>query len=424
MTMPSARSGGAANAGVAGLRTLVVMRNAPTPTTGANMRNLALLRALCEVSAVSLLIIADDPAQETQLAQPVAGMLDDLRVVAATPPSRKRLYQLAGLLLDRPSLVWRNSPAEAARALDDLLARRAFDTVYFEGIAVTGGAPRGGPALVIDEHNLEWELLERSALQAESALRRLQNSRESRALKRYELATLGRADLVIVTSERERDALRALLPRQRVAVVPNGVDIERFAPGTPDGAQPEIEGRVVFTGSMDYHPNEQAARFFAEQCWPLVRAARPDATWTIVGANPPASVTRLADEAHGVIVTGSVPDTRPYIARARVAIAPLLVGGGTRLKILEALAMGKVMVSTSLGAEGLDLAADEHLLIADGPSALAQAVVRALDDAALRARLGAAGREAVVRQYSWERSGRALRQALTTLERAEPASER
>lgn len=402
------------------------MRNAPTPTTGANMRNLALLRALCAVSAVSLLVIADDPAQETKLAQPVAGLLADLRVVAATPPSRKRLYQLAGLLLDRPSMVWRNSSA-AARTLNDLLARRAFDIVYFEGIAVTGGAPRGGPALVIDEHNLEWELLERSALQAESPLRRLQNGRESRALKRYELATLGRADLVIVTSEREREALRALLPRQRVAVAPNGVDIARFAPrvpGVPDGAPPEIAGRVVFTGSMDYHPNEQAVRFFAEQCWPLVRAARPDATWTIVGANPPASVTRLADETAGIIVTGSVPDTRPYIAQAQVAIAPLRVGGGTRLKILEALAMGKPMVSTSLGAEGLDLVAEEHLLIADEPSAFAQAVVRALDDAQLRARLGAAGRAAVVREYSWERSGRALQQALAALGRTSPASER
>ena len=164
-------------------------------------------------------------------------------------------------------------------------------------------------------------------------------------------------------------------------------------------------------------PNEQAARFFAEQCWPLIRAARPDATWTIVGANPPASVARLADEANGIIVTGSVPDTRPYIARAQVAIAPLLVGGGTRLKILEALAMGKAMVSTSLGAEGLDLVADEHLLIADEPSAFAQATLRALDTADLRARLGAAGREAVVRQYSWERSGRALREALALLRR-------
>jgi hypothetical protein len=397
------------------MKTLLVMRNAPTPTTGANMRNLALLRTLCQISVVSLLIIADDVAQEAQAAQAVRGQVAALEVAPATPASLKRIYQLAGLLLDRPSSVWRNSSAAVAHALDRLLASGSFDIAYFEGIAVTGHAPHGGPALVIDEHNLEWELLERSAHQAETALRRLQNQRESRALRRYELATLARADLVIVTSERERDALVRLLPEQRVGVVPNGVDIERFAPAE---SQEEIAGRVVFTGTMDYHPNEQAARFFAEQCWPLIRQARPDATWTIVGANPPASVWRLADDAAGVTVTGSVPDTRAYIAQAQVAIAPLLVGGGTRLKILEALAMGKAMVSTSLGAEGLHLTPNEHLLIADEPSALAFAVVRALDDADLRARLGTAGREMVVGHYSWENSGRALQQALESLERA------
>jgi len=403
------------------MNTLLVMRNAPTPTTGANMRNLALLRALCQISAVSLLIIADDVAQETALAQAVQPLVAALEVVPAARARLKRLYQLVGLALDRPSMLWLNSSAAAATALDHMLVNGAFDVVYCEGIAVTGHAPHSGPALVIDEHNLEWELLERSAGQADSALRRLQNARESRALRRYELETLGRADLVIVTSERERDALAELLPGRRVCVVPNGVDIERFAPAA---AREEIAGRVVFTGTMDYHPNEQAARFFAEQCWPLVRAARPDATWAIVGANPPASVTRLADAAAGIIVTGSVPATRPYIAQAQVTIAPLLVGGGTRLKVLEALAMGKAMVATSLGAEGLELIPDEHLLIADQPAAFAQAVVRALDDADLRARLGAAGRETVVRQYSWESSGRALQQAMGALEPSAARGER
>lgn len=403
------------------MNTLLVMRNAPTPTTGANMRNLALLRALCEISAVSLLIIADDVSRETHLAEEIRPLVATLEVVAATPARLKRLYQLAGLLLNRPSMVWLHSSAAAATALDRLLADGVFDLVYFEGVAVTGHAPRGGPALAIDEHNLEWELLERSAARATSPLRRLQNARESRALRRYELATLGRADLVIVTSERERDALAALLPGRRICVVSNGVDIERFSPADP---QAEIAGRVVFTGTMDYHPNEQAARYFAEQCWPLVRAARPDASWAIVGANPPASVRRLADDTAGITVTGSVPDTRTYIAQAQVTIAPLLVGGGTRLKILEALAMGKAMVATSLGAEGLHLTPDEHLLIADQPAAFAEAVVRALDDAALRARLGAAGREAVVGGYSWESSARALQQALGTLEALATPAER
>jgi polysaccharide biosynthesis protein PslH len=376
------------------------------------MRNLALLQALCQMSQVSLLIVADDVANETEAAQAVRGQVATMQVVPATRASFKRFYQLAGLLLNRPGSVWRASSPALGRALRQLLADGAFDAVYFEGIAVTGRIPPAAPCLIIDEHNLEWELLERSAQQAGSALRRLHDQRESAALRRTELATLSRADLVTVTSERERAALETLLPGRRICVVPNGVDVAQFAPGSP---QDELPGRVVFTGSMDYYPNEQAALFFAEQCWPLIRRARPDASWYVVGANPPASVRRLAD-APGVSVTGSVPETRSYLAQAQVAIAPLLVGGGTRLKILEALAMGKAMVSTSLGYEGLHLIPDEHLLIADAPALFAQAVIRALDDDALRRRLGAAGRVAVVRQYSWEHSGQTLRQAVASLD--------
>ena len=393
------------------MKMLAVMRAVPTPTTGANMRNLALLRALAQVGAVSLLIIADDVAHETQEARSLEGQVAAVRVVAATHPSLKRAYQLAGVLRNWPSTISRYASTAARSALRDMLAADTYDAIYFEGIAVTGIAPRAGHRLIIDEHNLEWELLERSAQQAESSLRRLHDQREAAALRRVELATLGRADLVIVTSERERAALEKLLPSARVVVVPNGVDVERFAPGSP---QDELPGRVVFTGSMDYHPNEQAALFFAEQCWPIIQRARPEATWYVVGANPPASVWRLG-ELPGVTVTGFVPETRSYLAQAQVTIAPLLVGGGTRLKILEALAMGKAMVSTSIGYEGLGLTPDEHLLVADGAEPFAQAVIRALDDDSLRARLGAAGREVVIRQYGWERSGQTLQRAVESL---------
>ena len=276
---------------------------------------------------------------------------------------------------------------------------------------VAGHARRLRARVIIDEHNLEWELLQRSAQRAPTRLRRVFNQRESDTLRRVELATLGKADLVVVTSERERAIVENLLPKTTVAVAPNGVDTSAFS---PQGASAEIPGRIVYTGAMDYHPNEQAALMFAEQCWSAIRSARPDATWYSVGANPPASIWRLA-ELPGVTVTGAVPETRSYLAAAQVTLAPLLVGGGTRLKILEALAMGKAMVSTSIGCEGLALTPGEHLLVADGPQAFAQAVIDTLNDANLRAQLGAAGRDAVERGYGWERSGRALQAAIEAL---------
>jgi glycosyltransferase involved in cell wall biosynthesis len=211
-----------------------------------------------------------------------------------------------------------------------------------------------------------------------------------------------------VTSERERTVLEALMPGANVVVTPNGVDSEAF---TPDLERAETPGRVIFTGFMDYHPNEQAAHHFADAIWPRVLAEVPHATWYLVGAQPPASFKRLA-ALPGVKVTGRVAETQPYLADAAVAIVPLRVGGGTRIKILEALAMGKAVVTTALGCEGLDVTSGEHLLVADDPGEFASAVIQLLRDDARRTRLGAAGRALVEREYSWARSGRTLVQAV------------
>lgn len=393
---------------------LAVMRNAPAPTTGYPKRNLALLKALCQEHRVSLLVVADDPARETRVASALTGQVAAVQVVPAVNPRLKRLLQVGGLLVQQPSIIWRYSSGAVKRELRHMLASGEFDAVYFEGIMVTGHKlteehPR--PLVIVDEHNLEWELLERSAQQSTSPVRRLHYQREGDSLRRVELATLRNANLVVVTSERERSILRTLLPHARICVAPNGVDAAAFA---PDPSHVEISGRIVFTASMDYRPNEEAAHYFVMRCWPLVRQAYPAATLYLVGANPPRSFASLAD-APGVTITGAVPETRTYLAEAQVAIVPLLVGGGTRLKILEALAMGKTVVSTTLGFEGIDVTPGEHLLAADEPGAFAKQVIRALGNPELRARLGAAGREIAVQRYSWERSGAALRTSLTEL---------
>ena len=194
------------------------------------------------------------------------------------------------------------------------------------------------------------------------------------------------------------------MPRNVIEVVANGVDLEIWQP--PDLEQ-EVAGRIIFTGSMDYYPNVSAVLFFAQACWPLIREQVPHAHWLIVGRNPPPEVQQLA-ELPGVTVTGSVPDTRPYFAEAEVAIVPLQIGSGTRLKILEALSMQKAVVSTSLGAEGLSVVHDKHLLIADDPPAFAQSVVELLQQPERRRTLGEVGRRLVEAEYSWERCGEQL----------------
>jgi polysaccharide biosynthesis protein PslH len=155
---------------------------------------------------------------------------------------------------------------------------------------------------------------------------------------------------------------------------------------------------------MTYHANVDAVIFFAQQCWPLIKAQISDATWQIVGKDPPPKVQRLARYS-GISVTGSVPDVRPYLAEASVAIAPLLIGSGTRLKILEALAMRKAIVSTEVGCEGLSVESGNHLVVATQPEAFAQAVVYLLKHPEKRAQLGTAGRLLVETEYAWERCG-------------------
>jgi glycosyltransferase involved in cell wall biosynthesis len=186
------------------------------------------------------------------------------------------------------------------------------------------------------------------------------------------------------------------------------VDIEAFS---RDAAQPETAQQVIFTGTMDYYPNTQAALYFAQHCWPRIRAQVPDATWQIIGRDPPPEVQRLA-KLPGVTVTGWVPDMRQHLAGAAVAIAPLQIGGGTRLKILEALAMQRAVVSTSLGCEGLELEPGKHVLVADQPEAFAEAVIELLRRPELRQELGRNGRTLVEMAYSWERCGAALLEAL------------
>lgn len=397
------------------MKLMVVTHNVPSLDSGAHIRNYYLLTALSRAHDVSLLVISDDTALDALQAHALEGVTKAIYMTAVLPGHFKRLYQLVALLVRQPSVMWRYSPPGAKRLLRRLISEQRFDAVLFESAVTAGHKLPAHVRMIIDEHNLEYELLERSAEASESISRRLHYRNEAAALKRAELKILGRADLILMTSEREDELLHRELPQALVRVIPNGVNITAFA---PDERRPKIPGRVVFTGSMDYHPNEQAVLYFAEYCWPLIRARASEATWHIVGRNPSRSVQKLADRA-GVTVTGSVPETQPFIADACVAIAPILVGSGTRLKILEAMAMGTAVVSTSVGCEGLELTPGSDLVVADNPAEFADEVVRLLHNEKARAQIGARGRETVVRQYSWEHVGDLLVDALGRLDELE-----
>ncbi len=379
------------------------------PTFGAQRRIEGLMRALSRrhrLTAVSLLSPSfDGPVAEAAMRE----YCEQVALVPARPDRglQKRLLQLGSLLswdsferrvFGRPALQ---------RTLDGLLRRNAYQVVVLEAPYIAHlrvrQAPAGAPPprLLLDEHNVEYDLARQSRDASQGWLRRLYHSVNWRKIEREEVAAWGRADGVAFTSGDDEARARAVVPSIRAAVIPNGVDIGLFRPRVED---PPPDGTtVLFFGTLDYFPNQDGMLFFLEQVWPFLLRSHPRARLQVIGPHPTPEV--LAYRGPRIDVAGLVDDLRPHLARAAAVIVPLRVGGGTRFKILEAMAMGKAVVSTSLGAEGIGAVQGRDLLLADEPAAFAAAVGRLLDDPGLATRLGVAGRALVERSYSWEAVG-------------------
>jgi sugar transferase (PEP-CTERM/EpsH1 system associated) len=376
------------------------------PRSGGALRVYNLLRGLAQRHEVWCLSFAPDAAA----VQALAPLREHCHLATVQGPPPRRLLRRAWTTLAHPlpDLVLRNAAPAYAAALRRLLHTGYFDVVQAESIEMApyGLLAAGRARLVLDEFNAEYVLQRRAAL---SDMRRLLRQPRTwlaapyslvqwRKLAGYERRVLRHYDHVLAVSEEDRRALLRLERRAQVAIVPNGVDTDVFAPGAvAETAQP---GCIVFTGTLDYRPNVDAALWFVREVLPLIRAQQPAARLLLVGRSPSPAVRALHDGA-AVRVLPDVPDVRPFIAGAAVYVVPMRIGGGVRLKLLEALAMQAAVVSTQMGAEGLpDLRGDEHLLLADTPRAFAAAVLRLLDDAALRQRLGAAGRT-LAQRYDW-----------------------
>jgi glycosyltransferase involved in cell wall biosynthesis len=306
----------------------------------------------------------------------------------------------------RPDMAWRLwSPAFRDR-LALRLAEAPFDVVQIEGIELasyvpTIEAPRPHPLIVYEDHNAEWVLQKRACLTDLRIPRRWPAAVYSfvqwMRLKGYEADVCRRADRVVGVSEADRDAILAVAPEVTVSVVPNGVDLDEYT-GYNGPVQPFD---LVFTGKMDFRPNVDAMLWMGRDVWPLIRHRRPEARMAIVGQRPHPRLEPLR-EVSGITITGWVPDVRPYISGATVYVAPLRVGGGTRLKLLEAMAMDASIVATSLGAEGFPVTHGRELMLADTPGDFAQAVLCLLEDPEQRAQMGRAARHFVEATYGWD----------------------
>ena len=328
---------------------------------------------------------------------------------------------LRGFIGPMPVTVLNYYQAAAARSLAQMLEEHPPDLVQLEQIHLAAYLPalrstRKRTAVVCDWHNIESELMRRYGIHSESWSRRLYAQRTTVLIERLERRMLSECDAHLVVSERERDRLLQLCPQAQVHVVQNGVDVRQFASenASNSGASSAPRRNIVFVGSMDFHANIDAVEYFTREVWPTVRASLPELRFMIVGSNPALSVRELAN-VPGIVVTGTVEDVRPYYRDALAAVVPIRVGGGTRLKILEAMAAGVPVISTTIGAEGLVLNPGTDILLADTPEHMARAVQELARSPQMRCQLAAAGRQTVQDRYDWSAIGSGLRLILRSL---------
>jgi glycosyltransferase involved in cell wall biosynthesis len=368
-----------------------------------------LIKSLSERHAITLLTFADEGESITP---ELRGACQ--HVATALPPHRTPANRLRDLLFSPlPDLAHRlASPAFNAR-LQALLQSQTFDAMFIEGLELAPFLITNYqlPITVFDAHNCET-LLQRRAYQTDLRnLRRwpaaLYSLLQSRKLARFEAEVCRRARHVTCVSAEDAAALSALAPTLSPAlggvnplVIPNGIFLSDYTQPAGANHPPNQPTRLVFTGKMDYRPNIDAVIWIANSVFPLIRRQIPDAEFVIVGQKPTKAVWELKNTT-GIVITGAVEDARPYIGGATVYVAPLRMGGGTRFKLLEAMALRRPIVSTTLGAEGFAAQNGRELCLADTAADFAGAVVALLRDPAQRQALGEAGHE-FVKQYDWE----------------------
>jgi glycosyltransferase involved in cell wall biosynthesis len=363
-----------------------------------------MLRALRERHQVTYLTL-DDGSAAPDAAEKASEYADTLiRIPFRSAPKRSARFwgELAMNLGSRlPYAVAKYKSPELTRAIRRVLQDGSVDVVVCDFLAPSLNVPDDlGVPTVLFQHNVEAEIWRRHFEVRSNPLTRRYLRQQWQRMERFERAECRRFDRVIAVSGQDATLMRTAYGVLDVAAVPTGVDTEYFSPARQVTREP---GHLVFTGSMDWLPNEDGIRWFVSDILPRLKALVPGVTVTIVGRHPPEAIRAFARTDSSVRVTGTVPDVRPFIETAAGFIVPLRIGGGTRLKIFEAMAMECPVVSTTVGAEGLPVRDGEHLLLADSAEAFASAVAAVLLQPAEASRRAQAAAALVRRSHAWSR---------------------
>jgi sugar transferase (PEP-CTERM/EpsH1 system associated) len=370
---------------------------------GGKLRTWHVMRHLAARHDITYLSFQDSTQTEGDRLgmREVCSRLETVPRTDAAKGSWRFYADAAGYVVDRAPYAVAKYRSDAYRArIDQLLESGGYDAVVCDFLPPVVNLPHRLPCpSIVFTHNVEAEIWRRHAEQATNPVSRYLMTQQWKRMLRFEADALARFDLVLAVSEADSATFARLYPgslRAPVHVVQTGVETDYF---TPPSVEPE-RAHMVFTGSMDWLPNEDGMTYFCREILPAIQQAEPQATLSIIGRAPTPAVRKLA-EIPGVDVTGRVDDVRPHIARGSVYIVPLRIGGGTRLKIFEAMSMAKGVVSTTVGAEGLPVSNGRDIVIADAPSSFASAVVQMIRDTGARRGIEAAARRLVVERYDW-----------------------
>ena len=384
--------------------------------TGGKIRSYNLLRQLAARHEVRLLSYYGgrrDENYEQAINEHLPGAVAVHTAAVDAAPLRQGLDYARHLFARAPYAVTKFTVPEVQRLVDKWLAEARFDVAVCDFLSASLNFPRElATASVLFQHNVESALWQRQARHEPNPLKWLVFKLEAAKMHRYERAAVRRFHHVIAVSEHDREQMSAMTDPARITVVPTGVDLEQYRGAT--SGESATQPLVVFLGSMDWEANIDGVDYFCREVWPAVRARVTDARFRIVGRNPHPRVRRLASDS--VEVTGTVPSVIEHLREAAVFVVPLRVGGGTRLKIFEAMAMGKSVVSTTIGAEGLDTHHEQDIILADDPASFADAVIRFLLDPELRRRFERASRE-LAAQYDWAIIARKFEETLESTAR-------
>jgi polysaccharide biosynthesis protein PslH len=377
--------------------------------TGGKIRSFNILRHLAREHEVTLLSYYGgrrDGEYEAAIAQRLPGA-QTIYTAAPEGALALSLDYILRLPSPAPYAVRKFTHPAVRQQVARRLSDDRLDVAVCDFLAASLNFPENAAApVILFQHNVETMLWRRMAHTEKAAWRKLSYSIEAWKMSRYETQTLQRFQHVIAVSDHDRDAMLTSSPGCPITVVPTGVDTEQYQVVPPASATPPL---IVFTGSMDWKPNIDAVEYFCREIWPVVLDAYSDARFRIVGRSPHPRVQRLASAS--IEVTGTVPSVTEYLRSATVVIVPLRIGGGTRLKIFEAMAMAKAMVSTSIGAEGLDVSPGRDLLIADDSASFAASILQLLRDPALR-RKCEENAAALAARYDWSQIARRFAEVL------------